>query len=306
MMMTRRAWAAAAVACLLASPLFAADPPAKPGLKRVLLVTHSGGFVHDSVGVAEDVLKKIGPDHGMTVTCWRFTGDPAKRTTVKQKGKPDREMSALEAYNANFRDRAGRPVEAENCGRINKNTLKNFDLVLFFTTGDPVTKAELKDLTDWVKAGGAFAGTHCATDTLYSQAAYGEMIGAYFKGHPSGLQDFRFHVEDPKHPAAAAFADEKPYKDEMYIFKDAPYSRDKLHLILSARGLNPGDKLARTDDDYAVSWCRDYGQGKVFYTSLGHQQKVWNDPAYQKHLVGGLKWAMGELPGDATPSGAKK
>ena len=296
----RRLFAALALA-LFALPAAGADKP-----KRLLLVTHSGGFVHNSVGTAEDTLKEIGPREGFAVTCWRFTGDPAARVTVKEKGKPDREMNALEAYSQKFRGPAGRPVEPEHCGRINKDTLKNFDVVLFFTTGDPVTREELGDLTAWVKAGGAFAGTHCATDTLYGQPTYGEMIGAYFRGHPSGLQDITVKLEDAKHPAAKGFTDGMPYKDEMYIFRDEPYSRDKLHVILSAGGLQTGGNLKRADDDYAVSWCRDYGTGKVFYTSFGHKPQVWKDTKFQTHLFGGLRWALNQQPGDATPSGAKK
>ena len=61
-------------------------------------------------------------------------------------------------------------------------------------------------------------------------------------------------------------------------------------------------KGKRKDNDYAVSWCQDYGQGKVFYTSLGHRKEVWSDPRFQKHLIGGLTWAVGEAAGDATPS----
>ena len=92
------------------------------------------------------------------------------------------------------------PVEKENCGRINKETLKNFDVVLFFTTGNPVNKEELADLREWVKAGGALAGTHCATDTLYGESVYGDLIGAYFKGHPPGLQKIKVKIEDAEAP----------------------------------------------------------------------------------------------------------
>ena len=62
-------------------------------------------------------------------------------------------------------------------------------------------------------------------------------------------------------------------------------------------------KVVREDGDYAISWCREEGKGKVFYTSLGHKKEVWEDERFQKHLVGGLKWAMGLAPGDATPTG---
>lgn len=270
--------------------------PEKPKNKRLLLVTHSGGFIHGSVGTAEEVLKEIGPKNGFDVTCWRFTEDPDKKAK-------DGKKSALEAYSENFRSKTKLPVEKENCGRINKETLKNFDVVLFFTTGNPVNKEELAELRAWVKSGGALAGTHCATDTLYGESVYGDLIGAYFKTHPPGLQKIKVKVEDPKHPAAQGFSDGMDYQDEMYIFRDAPYSREKLHIILSIDPKTFEPKTAaREDKDYAISWCRTEGKGKVFYTSFGHDNKVWKDERFQKHLFGGLKWATGELPGDSTPS----
>src|SRR6478735_5723198 len=154
--------------------------PAAAENKKLLLVTDSGGFIHDSVGLAEQVLKEIGPKHGFDVTCYRFTRDPSQTVKVKRK---------------------------ENCGRVNADTLKKFDCVLFFTTGNPLNNDEVKDLVEWVKAGGAIAGTHCGSDTLYPakdrpwNSAYGELIGAYFDGHP-WHQKIRVVVEDQEHPAA--------------------------------------------------------------------------------------------------------
>ncbi|HEV7222769.1 MAG TPA: hypothetical protein VGN42_08715, partial [Pirellulales bacterium] len=109
-----------ALVAILSAPLAAADAKNK----RLLLVTDSGGFVHDSVGLAEEVLKDIGPKNGFDVTCYRFTREPKEDVLAK--------------YSKDFRSRTGLPVEKENCGRINKETLKNFDLVLFFTTGNPL------------------------------------------------------------------------------------------------------------------------------------------------------------------------
>ena len=291
---------AAAVVAVGSLSLPAREAPEKAKNKRLLLVTHSGGFIHDSVGFAEEVMKDIGPKNGFDVTCWRFTEDPDK----KVKGKDGKETTALEAYSARFRGATKLPVEKENCGRINKDTLKNFDAVLFFTTGNPVNKEELADLEAWVKAGGAFAGTHCATDTLYG-TTYGDLVGAYFDGHP-WHQKIKLKVEDPKHPAAAGFHSGDEITDEIYQFRPSPYSRDKLHIILSVdnSSINVA-KGKRADNDYAVAWCQEYGQGKSFYTSLGHRKEVWKDERFQKHLFGGLKWATGELKGDATPSDKK-
>ena len=296
--------AAAVAACSLTTGLQAADQPKNGGKpKRVLLVTHSGGFIHDSVAFAEQTLKSIGPKHGFEVTCFRFTEDPDKKVKVKNKGV-EVETTALEAYSDRFRRSTGQPVTREQCGRINAETLKKFDCVLFFTTGNPVNADELKDLIAWVKNGGAFAGTHCATDTLYGAPPYGELVGAYFDGHP-WHQKIRLKVEDPKHPAGKAFKTGDEITDEIYQFRSNPYSRAKLHIIMSVEnGSIDVSKGKRQDQDYAVSWCQDIGKGKSFYTSLGHRKEVWKDPRFQEHLIGGLKWAMGQLPGDATPSGS--
>lgn len=287
--------------------------------KRLLLVTDSGGFIHDSVGVAEQILKEIGPKNGIDVTCYRFTRDPDQKIKVKRKenGKDvEVETTVLAKYSEDFRARTGVPVDKENCGHVNADTLKKFDCVLFFTTGNPLDREEVDDLAKWVRAGGAIAGTHCGADTLYPKkggggpwnAAYGELIGAYFKGHPPGFQKIKIHVEDPKHPAAKSFKDTEPYEDEMYIFDTDPYSRNKLHIILSITAdsvdslLEKNKKLARTDNDYGISWCQEIEKGRSFYTSLGHRKEVWKDTRYQEHLIGGLKWAMRQAEGDATPS----
>ncbi len=269
--------------------------------KRLLLVTDSGGFVHDSVGLAEEVLKDIGPKNGFDVSCYRYTRDPNLKTKVKDKAGKETEMLVLNKYSESFRARTGLTVGTENCGRVNKETLKKFDIVLFFTTGTPLNKEELVDLEEWVKAGGAFAGTHCATDTLYN-TTYGGLVGGYFDGHP-WHQKIKIKVEDPKHAAAAGFMDGAEITDEIYQFRDAPYSREKLHIILSVDNSSIDVKKGkRKDQDYAIAWCQDYGKGRSFYTSLGHRKEVWNDERFRQHLLGGLKWAVREASGDATPS----
>jgi uncharacterized protein len=274
--------------------------------KKLLLVTDSGGFIHDSVGLSEQILKEIGTKNGIDVTCYRYTRDPKDAAFTK--------------YAENFRKTTGVPVEPENCGRVNAETLKKFDCVLFFTTGNPLNKEEVDELNAWVKGGGAIAGTHCGADTLYPDkpdkrpwnSAYGDMIGAYFIGHPPGFQKIKIKVEDPKHAAGKSFKDGDPYEDEMYIFRDAPYSREKLHIILSVTPdtvgslLEKNKGLTRKDNDYAISWCHEVDKGRAFYTSLGHRKETWKDPRYQEHLIGGLKWVMKMADGDATPSAKLK
>jgi len=278
---------------------FAANAQDAKEKKRLLLVTDSGGFIHDSVGLAEKNLKELGPNYGFDVECFRFTRDP-ENTKV------------FDEYAERFRKVTGVTVEKENCGRVNAETLKKFDVVLFFTTGNPLDEHEVKDLVSWVKAGGAVAGTHCGSDTLYPdknrpwQAGYGDLIGAYFDGHP-WHQKIKVKVEDPKHAAGMSFKEGDEITDEIYQFRAEPYSRGKLHIILSVDNSSIDvSKGKRQDNDYAISWCQEIEKGRTFYTSLGHRKEVWDDKRFQDHLFGGLKWCVKRAEGSATPSAEVK
>jgi type 1 glutamine amidotransferase len=294
--MSKIRWLAALlVVAALTLSAYGDDPKAK---KRLLLVTDSGGFIHDSVGLAEQNLKKLGPDYGFDVECYRYTRDPEN-------------SKVFDEYAARFRKTTGVSVEKENCGRVNAETLKKFDVVLFFTTGNPLNQDEIKDLVTWVKAGGAVAGTHCGSDTLYPakdkpwNQAYGELIGAYFDGHP-WHQKIKVKVEDAEHAAGKGFKNGDDITDEIYQFRPEPYSRGKLHIILSVDNSSIDVKKGkRSDNDYAVAWCQEVDKGRTFYTSLGHRKEVWNDKRFQEHLFGGLNWAVKRAPGSGSPTTKK-
>ena len=91
----------ASCAIAFAGTLTGAEP------KRVLLVTHSGGFVHNSVVTAEKVLTEIAPKHNMVVTTYRYTGSTSD--------------PGFEKYKESFKKSTGEAVEAKHCGRINKD-----------------------------------------------------------------------------------------------------------------------------------------------------------------------------------------
>jgi type 1 glutamine amidotransferase len=83
----------------------------------------------------------------------------------------------------------------------------------------------------------------------------------------------------------------------MYLMQN--YNTDgKVHeLLVLDKHPNNKKKLGH----YPVAWCKDYGKGKVFYTSLGHREDVWENQRYQRHILGGIRWALGLEQGDAAP-----
>ena len=192
--------------------------------------------------------------------------------------------------------------------------LKTFDAVYFNNTCRMMTPEPVKAaLLDYVKSGKGFAGNHGAGDNWQDWPAGLEMLGGLFNGHP--FRKIQVKVDDPKSPLTAVF-EGKPFafEDEMYIFKE-PYSREKLRVLLSIDYANSPDvqkkeeaavkggkkESMRDDHDYAVAWVRPWGQGRVFFCSLGHLNEVTWNPAVVRFNLAGIQYALGDLNADDTP-----
>jgi uncharacterized protein len=222
---------------------------------RILYLTQSAGYKHDVLPFSERTLQQLGEKSG--------------------------------AFDS---------LATPDCSLINADYLKNFKGLVFYTTGElPLSEEQKQAFLDFVKAGKGFVGIHSATDTLYKWPEYGKLIGGYFDGHP-WHQDVVIKVEDTTHPAVKDLAPSFKIKDEIYQFKD--FSKDQVHVLLSL--VNSSVDLTkpsvhRADKYFANAWTTSYGKGRVFYTALGHREEVWSDPRFQKHLVNGIRWAIGEL-----------
>lgn len=187
---------------------------------------------------------------------------------------------------------------------IHGDNLKKFDAVWFYTTGSlPMSDTQKSDLLAFVRSGKGFAGSHSATDTFYNWKEYGELIGGYFDGHP-WTQKIRIIVEDQKHPATRHLGEAFEIDDEIYQFR-TPYSRDRLRILMRMDMGSVKNQGSRKDGDNALAWVQQYGKGRVFYTALGHRDQVWQDPRYQEHVLGGLRFIFGQEDAETTPSGGR-
>jgi type 1 glutamine amidotransferase len=235
----------------------------QPPKKKLLAIGQVKGFQHDSVSHGLATLEKLGRQTGLWDTYIRT--DNELLTKAKLQG--------------------------------NAKNLDYFDAVIFYTTGDlGLTDQQKKDLLAFVHDDGkGFLGVHSATDTYYNWPEYGELIGAYFNEHPWGQVHCTIRTEDNKFPATAHFPASFPFYDEIYQFKE-PYSRGKLRVLMS---IDPASvdlanpRVHRTDKDFAVTWVHNYGKGRVFYSSLGHRDEVWDLPDIQKMWIEAVKYVMG-------------
>ena len=201
------------------------------------------------------------------------------------------------------KDDAFEVEECTDCSKWTPEYLGRFDAMVSYGGGEltkvrpPLTEANKKALIDFIRGGKGFVAIHSASYMCPASKwpAYAEMLGGVFINHPWS-QKVRIIVEDRKHPATAHLGEAFEVRDEIYQFNQ--WSRAKTHVVLSIDNGSVDVKkpaVRRKDLDFGIAWCHLYGKGRVFFTALGHGPNVWNDPRFQKHLINGVLWAMGDL-----------
>jgi uncharacterized protein len=314
---------ALALTCLIASPAFttAAQTP-----KKVLVITVTAGFRHtEGIVASEKVLPKLARESGLFTIDWCQQPEGQPNAPQKPKAlKADADDAAKAKYEkdlAKWKDNDAKYQKAEaeyapklkqEMDKFSPENLKKYDLVILDNISGDMPFPDMDGFLAWIKSGKGVVGIHAASDTLRSKNPrhpYSDMIGAEFKTHGAQVE-VEIINQDPKHPACQHYPEKFLVFDEIYQFNR--FDRSTVHGLLTL-DKHPNDK---TPGDYPISWCKNYGQGRVFFTSLGHRADVWDDDtpanykrqnskevslAYQKHLLGGIKWALGLEPGDATP-----
>lgn len=250
--------------------------------RRVLFFTKSAGYEHavikrenGELSLAEGILVDLGKKHGFDVTA-------TKDGTVFT---PER--------------------------------LAEYDAYFFYTTGDLTTEGTDKNppmsvegkaaLLKAVEDGKGFLGSHCASDTFHlgergveqpidQRDPYIRMLGGEFVIH-GRQQEARIEVADNAFPATKGMSD-FTLTDEWYALKNfAP----NLHVLL-VQGTSGMDGPMYHRPAYPETWAHRHGEGRVFYTSMGHRDDVWTNPLFHNVLLGALSWAVGNVEADVTPN----
>jgi type 1 glutamine amidotransferase len=139
---------------------------------------------------------------------------------------------------------------------------------------------------------------HSAADTFKDYKPYWDMIGGTFNGHPwTANTTVTITNHEPDHPIVKAWGSEFTLKDEIYQFKN--WQPNKVRVLMS---LNMQKTALKRPLHIPICWCKSYGEGKVFHMSLGHREDVWTNLTYQKSLLGGIKWILGQTKGASEPN----
>ena len=274
---------------MVATVFLAAVITASAAPKKILFFTKSSGFEH-------------------SVISWK-TGQPSYADKILL------ELGRKNGWEFTF---------SKDGSKFGPEYLSQFDAVFFYTTGDlctegtdkqpAMTPAGKQALFDYVRGGKGFIGTHSATDTFHTAnearkgpdryANHGTnadpyccFIGGEFIIH--GAQQLATNkVIDPKFPGFETVGDSFAFMEEWYSLKDFALD-DHVLTVMDAPHMK-GSMYERPP--YPNTWARQEGKGRVWYTSMGHREDVWTNPTFQQILVGGIKWALGEVTADVTPN----
>lgn len=181
-------------------------------------------------------------------------------------------------------------IEAtEDASVFKEEYLKDFNAVIFLnTTGDILEQEQQKQMERFIQAGGGFVGIHAAADTEYDWPWYGKLVGGYFESHPK-IQEATLHIVDKKHPATRHLSAEWQKVDEWYNYKNIN-PKNKVLIKLDESTYEGGTN----GDNHPMAWYKEYDGGRAFYTGMGHTDESYADPLYMKHVLGGIKYAIGK------------
>jgi type 1 glutamine amidotransferase len=266
--------------------------------KKILFFSKSSGYEHS---VIKDPSKPFTPGGGSEVPGLAFQ-------VVKAIGAKD---------NIEF-------VFSKDGSLFSPAYLAQFDAFFFVTTGDltevgtdgnpPMSAAGKAALLQAVADGKGFIGAHCASDTFHSPGGkemtaqrwlddgdnadpYIKMLGGEFIIHGS-QQVSHLIAADPKFPGISGVPADNSFKEEWYSTKD--FAKN-LHVLLvqDTSGMTGAPYMR---PNYPSTWAHMYGKGRVFYTTLGHRDDVWNSALFQSVIRGGISWALGRVDADVTPN----
>ncbi len=220
---------------------------------RLLYLTLSAGFKHDTVAPSRDIVRGIGEKSG------------AFETTL-----------------------------ADDVSGFTAENLKNYDAVMFYTTGElPMTDEQKAAFANFVRSGHGFVGVHSATDTFYMWPDYLDIVGAYFNDHP-WHQQVTVDVVDTESPLVKFLGKSFRVNDEIYQMSDFQAKTSHVLLKLDTSSVDmKNPRVRQRFYGYPLAWTRRVSEGRAFYTALGHEEAVWKSDWFQQLLLNGIQWAMG-------------
>ncbi|MFF6888023.1 ThuA domain-containing protein [Streptomyces sp. NPDC012421] len=185
----------------------------------------------------------------------------------------------------------------EDAQTFTAGNLAQYKAVVFLsTTGDVLNSTQQTAFEQYIQGGGGYVGIHAAADTEYDWPFYEGLAGALFHSHPA-IQPATVKVEDRAHDSTAHLGAAWQRTDEWYNYRTNPRTTARVLASLDESSYSGGNMAG----DHPIAWCKDYQGGRAYYTGGGHTDESYAEPAFRRHLLGGIRWAAGMTDADCRP-----
>ncbi|MEP1486825.1 MAG: ThuA domain-containing protein [Algibacter sp.] len=160
--------------------------------------------------------------------------------------------------------------------------LDTYDVIIMNGMPTHFSDEQMDGFKKAVEQGKPVLGLHSATAALKKDTEhlpiYTEIIGALFKKHPP-IHRFPVEIKEQNHPITKNIGDFEIY-DEMYFY------------LKQAEGSTVLIEAEHEGVKTPIAWTRNYGKGKVFYTSLGHSMGAVTNRYFQQLVLNALIWLV--------------
>ncbi len=233
--------------------------------QRVLVYQRNGrGFVHDNLAASAAAIRELGTQNGFGV-----------------------DVSTNPAVFAN-------------------EDLKKYAALIFANSNNEAFENDEQRAAfqRYLRGGGGFMGIHSSTGSERQWDYFQQLQGARFLRH-SPLQKITIKVLDSNHLATAHLASTWKWEDECYFFTNL---NPRIRVLLAADTTTlkdaklataPGQKL---NGVFPLAWYHEFDGARLFYTSLGHKIEYYSDPIFRRHLLGGIRWVLGDTNATTNPN----
>lgn len=165
--------------------------------------------------------------------------------------------------------------------------MKSIDLVVQIFTMSQITPEQEKGLLEAIKNGLGFAGWHGGMcDAFRNNTEYQFMTGGQWVSHPGGVIDYSVQIVDHEDSVTAGLKDFKMSSEQYYMHVDPNVK------VLATTTFSDEHAFWINGCTIPVAWKKMYGNGRVFFTSLGHHlDHITTVPEAITILKRGVHWA---------------